>query len=225
METVKYKHSDLRLFEIITKYRFPHDEWERITDVTTEWSWRCFGFVYAVSFRKRETPLSQITAKYLIKSITEGRTVYVPDIEVIHKLYAMIDPLKLKVSNKGNYFEIKLLGILVVLFISSISSYAQRKPIYTSLEASYIVLQIEDIHLTHKAINAGAVELNPAARWMIDNRMLIPCKLISTTAFLYTCRVIHRENPKLATLYLVAGNAIYSAVVFNNYQVTLRMKI
>jgi hypothetical protein len=118
-----------------------------------------------------------------------------------------------------------LLTLVVILFGGIKSCSAQRKPIYTAMEITHIGLQTADVYLTYKGLKAGAYEVNPAAAWLIDRNLLIPAKVVGTTAFLYTCRRLHSHDQRLATWYLIGGNLLYSAVVFNNYQVTLRMKI
>lgn len=100
-----------------------------------------------------------------------------------------------------------------------------RKPIYTALEISYVSMQVADVITTNYGIKHGAYEANPTARFLIDNRILIPGKIVASTAFLYTCRRIYKDDPRLATAYLIAGNLIYGAVVYNNYQVCLKLKI
>lgn len=114
--------------------------------------------------------------------------------------------------------------ILILLCVAS-NCYAQRKPLYTALEVSYVSMQVADVITTQYGIKHGAYEVNPTARFLIDNRILIPGKIVASTAFLYTCRRIHKDDPRLATAYLIAGNLIYGAVVYNNYQVCLKLKI
>lgn len=115
--------------------------------------------------------------------------------------------------------------IIISAFVFSTCNAQPRKPIYTVLESNYIALQAADVVLTHKGVSLGGHEVNPIARWQIDNRILIPGKIVGTGVFLYTCRRIHRENPRLATAYLIAGNLVYGAVVYNNYQVCLKLRI
>jgi hypothetical protein len=119
----------------------------------------------------------------------------------------------------------KLIFTLALLAIVYQTHAQQRKPIYTALEINYLALQTADAITTHQALKLGGTEVNPAARWMIDNRILIPGKIVTSGVFLYSCRRIHRDNPKLATAYLIAGNLVYGAVVYNNYQVCLKLKI
>lgn len=117
------------------------------------------------------------------------------------------------------------LFLVIVLLISSYCHAQPRKPIYTALEISYVSMQVADVITTQYGIKHGAYEVNPTARFLIDNRILIPGKIVASTAFLYTCRRIHKDDPRLATAYLIAGNLIYGAVVYNNYQVCLKLKL
>lgn len=112
--------------------------------------------------------------------------------------------------------------ISVLLLIINVS-HAQTA--YRAMEVTYIGLQVADLHLTYKGIHSGAIEANPVARWAIDNHMLIPGKVLTTSAFLYLTRRIYLHDHRLGYVYLTAGNLIYSAVVFHNYQICLRLKI
>lgn len=113
-----------------------------------------------------------------------------------------------------------LLGLLTGFIIT----HAQPRA-YHALEASYIGLQAADVITTYKGIRLGAYEQNPAANYMLKHDLLIPGKILASTAFLYSCRRIRKENPKLAMIYLIGGNLVYGAVVTRNYQICVRLKI
>ena len=123
---------------------------------------------------------------------------------------------------------VTIIAWLAIILIGAIVTECKaqpRKPIYTALEISYVSMQVADVITTGYGIKHGAYEANPTAKFMIDNRILIPGKIVASSVFLYSCRRIHRDNPRLATTYLIAGNLIYGAVVYNNYQVCLKLRI
>jgi hypothetical protein len=117
--------------------------------------------------------------------------------------------------------------ILITIILSARSCQAQTKiaPTYKALEMSYIALNYADTHLTYKGLQHGATEANPAARWLYDRDLLIPGKILVTGGTLWMFRRMYAESPRTAYVYLIAANLIYSAVVVNNYVVTVRLKI
>jgi hypothetical protein len=126
-------------------------------------------------------------------------------------------------------FRVKMILILILFSLSICKGQVQTKKkfdiAYHSLEVSYIALNVADYSLTMKGIKNGAVEANPFAKKMIDNNMLLPMKAVFAGAFLYSNRIIKRDNPKLAYIFLIGGNLVYSAVVYNNYQVTINLRL
>ena len=111
---------------------------------------------------------------------------------------------------------------------SSINCSAQKKKIdiaYHALEVSYVALNYADYALTTRGIKNGAVEANPLMSKMIDHNLMLPTKILFTGGFLYTNRLVKKHDRKLAYAFLIAGNLIYSGIVYNNYQVSLKLKL
>ncbi len=117
----------------------------------------------------------------------------------------------------------KLLFVLILLPAFTI---AQKNIVYHSLEVTYIGLNAADLVTTFNILESGGYEANPAMTKIVQNKPLaIGVKSLSTFVFLGGCRMIRKERPKLAMALLIIGNIGYTAVVYNNYQVSVRLKI
>lgn len=97
--------------------------------------------------------------------------------------------------------------------------------LYHSLEASYIVLNVADYLLTRKGIAVGAKELNPIMAAMMKYHLFAPVKTVFVGVGLYSCRRIRQDDPQAAKIILIVSNILYSAIVFNNYQVVVNLKL
>ncbi len=117
--------------------------------------------------------------------------------------------------------------ILMAIILSARSCQAQTKiqPTYIALEGLYITLQAADTYTTYRGLQQGAREVNPAANYLYKNDLLIPGKIVMTSVTLLACRRIYRDNPRMAYVYMIGANLIYSVVLYNNVQVTMRLKI
>ncbi len=81
----------------------------------------------------------------------------------------------------------------------------------------FIVVNCLDIFLTHKLINAGAVEANPIAKWVLDlwnfNGM-IAFKLSIVASVCVIAQVIALKRIRTARALLIAGIVLVGMVVF-----------
>lgn len=116
--------------------------------------------------------------------------------------------------------------LIIALFLVSFGCFGQKNLAYHSLEVMYIGLNVADLVTTYRLIDGGGYEANPLMSKIIDNKPLtIGIKTLSTLTYLGACHVIRKDKPKLAFALLILGNIGYSAVVYNNYQVSVRLKI
>ncbi len=132
----------------------------------------------------------------------------------------------------AKYVINKKFHALCICFLISVTSYSQRQqhrapvdPAYISLEGTYITLQAVDVITTQQFLALGGREMNPVGRWMINNRVVIPGKILATSLTLYGCRKLYHRDRQAAYLSLVLMNVMYSAVVLNNYQVCVKLRI
>ena len=98
--------------------------------------------------------------------------------------------------------------------------------VYHGLEVSYIALNAADLALTYGALNSGAKEGNPIMKNVMHNKALTALIKTGATGFvLYAGRKIKEENSTAAYAFLTAINLIYVGVVYNNYQVNLKLDL
>jgi hypothetical protein len=149
---------------------------------------------------------------------------YTASIQALHEL--RMQQVQHDVTIMQLKFYRKLILILGLIALAA-CSYAQTKiaPTYKALEVTYIALNYADLHLTYNGLAHGAYEANPAARWLHQKNLLIPGKILVTGGTLWMFRRMYIDNPRVAYIYLIAANLLYSAVVVNNYVVTVRLKI
>ncbi|HEX5475306.1 MAG TPA: hypothetical protein VFX12_11640 [Vicinamibacterales bacterium] len=89
-----------------------------------------------------------------------------------------------------------------------------------SLYASFVTLQALDLHSTLRAIDAGAVERNPALKWTnMQPATLIALKATSATGTILLAHRLSKNHPRAATVLMVALNVAGAAVVAHNYHV------
>lgn len=94
--------------------------------------------------------------------------------------------------------------------------------LYNAGEATFVGLNVLDYALTIKALNEGAIEMNPIAKNMNPYTMAI-YKAGTTSGFLLLNRSIKKENERAAKILLISANLFYSAIVTNNITVILRL--
>ncbi|MFQ5709570.1 MAG: DUF5658 family protein [bacterium] len=96
---------------------------------------------------------------------------------------------------------------------------------YTSLEISYVSLNVLDLVTTHFSLKEGAQEANPVTSLYIKNLPLsVLVKGGATAAVLYGLRQVKKEDRRLAFITLGILNVLYGYVVNNNINVYLQVK-
>ena len=108
----------------------------------------------------------------------------------------------------------------------SISGAASRfgaRALMTSLYASTATMQLLDVHSTFKALDRGAIEVNPLMSGLVQNRAaFITTKAAMAAVTIYAANKMAKHNKVAAVLTLVAMNSAYAMVVSNNYRIAGR---
>jgi Domain of unknown function (DUF5658) len=87
------------------------------------------------------------------------------------------------------------------------------------LYASFIALQLLDLHSTHAAVTGGAVEANPALAGFAGNTLAMAAVKAAGTAGVIFCSEKIRAKNKVAALGLmIAANSAMTWVVQHNYR-------
>jgi Domain of unknown function (DUF5658) len=88
----------------------------------------------------------------------------------------------------------------------------------SSLYAGFAALQVYDVYSTNKAINAGALEANPAMRGLVQKPLLfIGLKAGITAGSIYQAERLWRSHHRAGAIALMAGaNGIMMAVAAHN---------
>lgn len=131
------------------------------------------------------------------------------------------------------YFSAKILkraALMLIFCLSYMLSQAQDrsyKDWYTSLEISYVTLNAIDYGLTVNAINQSEiVDLNPIFHFTDDPYILAANKVVWTAGFLLVTRYYIRPRHEKAAMWtLIAGNAVYGAVVAHQVSFTVRFNL
>ena len=88
-------------------------------------------------------------------------------------------------------------------------------PLYVSFSA----LQVLDIHSTTRAIDRGAVEVNPVLRGVVGNQAgLVALKAAGTAGLIYASEKMWKRNRTASIIFMVAANSAMAWVVQNNYR-------
>ena len=103
--------------------------------------------------------------------------------------------------------------------------------VYHGLEASYIALNVADYFLTYRALDKKSdkwqvQEVHPIMKNFIHNKALTALIKTGATGFvLYANRKLKKENSTAAYALLTAMNLIYAGIVYNNYQVNVKLDL
>ena len=88
-------------------------------------------------------------------------------------------------------------------------------PLYLSFSA----LQALDIHSTSRAIDRGAVEVNPFMEGLAGNEVgMIAVKAAGTAAVVYASEQMWKKNRMAAVIFMVGTNSAMAWVVNHNYR-------
>lgn len=87
------------------------------------------------------------------------------------------------------------------------------------LYASFVALQVLDMHSTMYALDRGAVEANPAVKGFVDNRYAMGAlKAAGTAGVIFVSEKVRKRNKAAAIGLMVATNAAMTWVVQHNYR-------
>ena len=99
-----------------------------------------------------------------------------------------------------------------------------RGPLLTALYASFLTLQVADVHSTIRALDRGARETNPLMGPFVDNRpAFVAFKLGTAAGAVFMVERLRRHNRVAAILAMVAIDSAYATVVAHNYRVGNRL--
>lgn len=91
--------------------------------------------------------------------------------------------------------------------------------ILVPLYASFLSLQVLDVHSTLRAVHRGATETNPLMAPFADQpAALVALKAGTAAGILYMTERVRRHSPLTAIVMMAAFNSVYATVVANNYR-------
>ncbi|MGH9309036.1 MAG: DUF5658 family protein [Vicinamibacterales bacterium] len=94
---------------------------------------------------------------------------------------------------------------------------ARRPGALPALYATLGAMQVLDIYSTRRALNAGAIELNPLMRRPAGNTgAMMAVKALSTAGSIYFTERAWKKNRKGAVILMAVVNGVTAAVVANN---------
>jgi len=97
---------------------------------------------------------------------------------------------------------------------------ARRPSALIPLYASFVTLQILDVHSTTKALADGAVEANPAMKAFAGNSIgLTAVKAAGTAGVIVISEKLRKKNRAAAVGLMIAANSAMAMVVQHNYRV------
>jgi hypothetical protein len=96
----------------------------------------------------------------------------------------------------------------------------RRPPALIPLYASFVTLELLDVHSTSRALANGGVEANPAIRGFADNSAaMIAMKAAGSAGLIFASEKIWKKNKTAAVVLMIATNSAMAWVVAHNYQV------
>jgi len=99
------------------------------------------------------------------------------------------------------------------------SSSETRPAALIPLYASFVALQVLDLHSTTYALDRGAVEANPAIKGFVDNRYAMGAlKAAGTAGVIFVSEKVRKKNKAAAIGLMVATNVAMTWVVQHNYR-------
>ena len=116
----------------------------------------------------------------------------------------------------------KVLGVLVLVAICPLL-YADNDVIYDSLMTGYIAMNWADLTLTYAILENGGYEINPLARWYLDEPLLAVTMLtLDNIVVNWGCKQIYKANRTAGIITLIAVNLIKGYVIYHNLKVLAR---
>jgi Domain of unknown function (DUF5658) len=95
-----------------------------------------------------------------------------------------------------------------------------RSPLMMSLYASTALTQALDAHSTMRALDAGAVEVNPVMSYFSRHRpAFVGMKAGAAAGMVYVGHRLAKRSKTRAAITLIAINSAYAAIVAHNYRV------
>ncbi|HEX7139204.1 MAG TPA: DUF5658 family protein [Vicinamibacterales bacterium] len=89
------------------------------------------------------------------------------------------------------------------------------------LYASFVTLQVLDLHSTAYALDRGAAEANPAIKGFVDNTVAMSAlKAAGTAGVIFISERLRTKNKAAALGLMIASNAAMTWVVQHNYRAT-----
>src|SRR5262245_45226639 len=102
---------------------------------------------------------------------------------------------------------------------SSAAAASSRPAALIPLYASFIALQVLDLHSTAYALDRGAVEANPAIQGFVDNRFAMSAlKAAGTAGVIYVSEKPRTKNKAASVGLMIATNVAMTWVVQHNYR-------
>ena len=99
-----------------------------------------------------------------------------------------------------------------------ISESTQRPPAFVPLYASFVALQVVDMHSTWRALDHGSVEANPLLSGVAGNKaVLFTAKAAGTAAVIAVSERLRKKSPTAALVSMIAANSGMTWVVQHNY--------
>ena len=87
------------------------------------------------------------------------------------------------------------------------------------LYASFVTLQVLDLHSTAYALDRGAVETNPAMKGFVDNQVAMAAmKAAGTAGVIFISEKLRVRNKAAALALMIASNTAMTWVVQHNYR-------
>lgn len=107
---------------------------------------------------------------------------------------------------------------------TSIARAADRRPAaLMPLYASFITLQILDLHSTQAALSRGGVEANPALSGFAGNTFAMSAmKAAGTAGVIFFSEKLRKKNKAASIGLMIAANSAMALVVQHNYRLQIR---
>ena len=103
---------------------------------------------------------------------------------------------------------------------AKVAQTAERRPAaLVPLYASFITLQILDLHSTHYALEHGAIEANPAVKGFAGSTAgMAAVKAAGTAGVIFISEKLRTKNKAAAIGLMIASNSAMTWVVQHNYR-------
>ena len=103
--------------------------------------------------------------------------------------------------------------------VDSVDAKPRRPKGLIPLYGSFAALQVLDVHSTTRAIDRGAIEMNPLMKGIAGSPVgMLAVKAGATTGMVYASERIWKRNKTAAVLFMIAANSAMGWVVQHNYR-------